>query len=107
MSYYECNRDAKLQYQKEYNARNHDYYLNYQLYYYDTILKPIREAARKPRVVKEKSPPTPKPPKPKEPQPIPIGKRTQKRLEKELKNPKIEPFKDFILTPQGTYTLKW
>jgi hypothetical protein len=36
MTYYLKHRESKLQYQKEYNARNKDTYLEYQKSYYET-----------------------------------------------------------------------
>lgn len=40
MSYYDCNREDRLEYQKIYNALYRDKYIEYQRWYYQTVVKP-------------------------------------------------------------------
>ena len=51
VSYYDINREERLEYQKEYHALYHDKYVDYQKWYYFNVLRKKRQTVA--RVKKE------------------------------------------------------
>ena len=52
MSYYENNREDRLEYQREYHEIHHDKYVDYQKWYYQNVLKKKRISVKNPVEVK-------------------------------------------------------
>jgi hypothetical protein len=89
MSYYDINREERLEYQKMYHNENKDNYLEYQRNYYDTVLRTKREHRRR-----NKPPPPPKKEKPPVLKALPVAPCIlyQKRIERKVVNPFIVSF---------------
>ena len=58
MSYYDINREEKLEYQKKYHALYHDKFVDYQKWYYFNVLRKKRQAVVrvKKHVIKKEKP---------------------------------------------------
>ena len=88
MSYYDINREERLDYQKEYNALYKDRYAEYQKWYYQNVLKDKRKSVvrvKKQVIKKEK--------------PTKITKTFLKELEKVCKR-KIDDYNDTLYQEQ-------
>jgi hypothetical protein len=97
-NYYYTNRDKILEQRATYSDKTNEYS---KWYYYEVLRK---NYIKPPKYINVPKPPKERAPKERAPKEPKIPAKLLKKMQNEVNN---RPFKDFSLTPQGTFKLNW